>query len=82
MSCGKPIIGSDVAGNPLAIVKEETGLIVPEQTVIPLAQAIARLVDDATLRQRMGRASRIRIEQELGWPHLARRYITHFERLI
>jgi len=31
MSCGKPVIGSNVAGNPLAIRDGETGFIVPEQ---------------------------------------------------
>ena len=81
MSCAKPVIGSNVAGNPLAIVEGATGLIVPEQDVAALAEAIARLVDDAALRQRMGLVARARIETELGWPHLARRYLTHFARL-
>jgi glycosyltransferase involved in cell wall biosynthesis len=81
MSCAKPVVGSTVAGNPLAIVDGETGLIVPEQDPTALAQAIARLVDDPGLRASMGAASRRRIETELGWPHLARRYIGHFERL-
>jgi hypothetical protein len=31
MSCGKPVIGTPVAGNPLAIVDGATGVIVPEQ---------------------------------------------------
>lgn len=81
MSCAKPVIGSNVAGNPLAIVDGETGLIVPEQEPAALAQAIARLVDDPGLRAQMGAAARRRIETELGWPHLARRYIECFERL-
>jgi phosphatidylinositol alpha-1,6-mannosyltransferase len=81
MSCGKPVVGSNVAGNPLAIVDGETGLITPEQDEAALAQALARLVDDAELRWRMGMAGRARIERELGWPHLARRYIEHFQRL-
>ena len=29
----------------------------------------------------MGAAARARIENELGWPHLARRYIRHFETM-
>jgi hypothetical protein len=29
----------------------------------------------------MGAAGQTRIEQELGWPHLAKRYLAHFERL-
>lgn len=82
MSCAKPVVGSNVAGNPLAIVDGETGLIVPEQDPAALAQAIARLVDDPALRAQMGVASRCRIETELGWPHLARRYIKHFEQIV
>lgn len=81
MSCGKPVVGSDVAGNPLAIVDGETGLIVPEQDPAALGYAIARLMDDADLRGRMGAAARRRIEAELGWPSLARRYLAHFARL-
>ena len=78
MSCGKPIVASIVAGNPLAVVDGATGFLVAEQDPAALAAAIVRLVDDAALAQRMGAAGRARIEQELGWPHLARRYITHF----
>lgn len=81
MSCGKPVVGSNVAGNPLAIVDGKTGLIVAEQDADALASALIHLVDDSDLRRRMGRASRARIENELGWPHLAQRYIEHFGRL-
>lgn len=81
MSCGKPVIGSNVAGNALAIADGETGFMVPEQDPAALASAIAKLVVDKELRTKMGQASRARVEQELGWPHLARRYIEHFERL-
>jgi len=81
MSCAKPVIGTPVAGNPLAIVNGETGLIVPEQDAAALAAAIFNLAAHPTLRQQMGAAGRARIEQELGWPHLARRYIAHFERM-
>jgi glycosyltransferase involved in cell wall biosynthesis len=81
MSCAKPVVGSGVAGNPLAVVDGVTGLLVQEQDAPALAAALARLVDDPALRQRMGAAGRTRIEQELGWPHLARRYVDHFARL-
>jgi hypothetical protein len=29
----------------------------------------------------MGVAARRRIEEELGWPQLARRYVAHFEQM-
>ncbi len=82
MSCGKPVIGSTAAGNPLAIVHGETGLLTPEQDVETLAAAIALLAGNPGLCARMGAAARARIEMELGWPHLAKRYIAHFERMI
>jgi glycosyltransferase involved in cell wall biosynthesis len=82
MSCGKPVVASMVAGNPLAVDDGATGLLVPEQDPTALAAAIARLVDDGELRHRMGTAARARIENELGWPHLARRYLDHVERMV
>ncbi len=81
MACGKPIIASDAAGNRLAVRDGVNGLIVPEGDEAALASAIALLASDPALRARMGKASRRRIETELGWPALARRYIRHFERL-
>lgn len=82
MSCGKPVVGSSVAGNPLAIVDGESGYLVPEADPLALSTALALLADDPALQEQMGRAARRRIEQELGWPPLARRYIDHFTRLI
>ena len=81
MSCAKPVVASDVAGNPLAVVDGVTGALVPEQSPAQLAAALARLVDDPALRAQMGAAARTRIERELGWPPLARRYLAHFARL-
>ncbi len=81
MSCAKPVVASVAAGNTLAIVDGVTGLLVPEQDPQALADALVPLIDDADLRREMGAAGRRRIETELGWPHLARRYIDHFERL-
>jgi glycosyltransferase involved in cell wall biosynthesis len=81
MSCGKPVVASTVAGNALAVVDGVTGILVHEQAPTELAAALARLFGDPALRQQMGAAGRTRIEQELGWPHLAQRYLNHFARL-
>lgn len=82
MACGKPVVGSDAAGNPLVVRTGVNGYIVPEGDAAALAAALALLAADPELRQRMGRAGRHFIETEFGWPHLARRYIEHFERLV
>ncbi len=81
MSCGKPVVASTVAGNPLAVVDGVTGLLTPEQEPRALAAAVAALLDDGPRAREMGAAGRRRIEQELGWPQLARRYVAHFEKM-
>jgi glycosyltransferase involved in cell wall biosynthesis len=81
MSCGKTVVGSTVAGNPLAIVDGETGFLTAEGDPTALAATLAKLAADPDLRQRMGAAARQRIETELGWPPLVQRYLAHFQRL-
>jgi glycosyltransferase involved in cell wall biosynthesis len=82
MSCARPVVATPVAGNPLAVIPGVTGLIVPEQEPAALAAAVAALLGDPALRRQMGAAARRRIEDELGWPQLARRYRTQFARLL
>lgn len=82
MSCAKPVVASYAAGNALAVVDGVTGCLVPEQSPAALADALLRLHKDPALRQQMGAAGRARIEKELGWPHLVRRYLAHFARLV
>ncbi len=81
MSCAKPVVGTTAAGNELAIRHGYNGFLTPEADEMALAEALAALAADPDLRARMGRAGRRMIEEELGWPQLARRYVTHFERL-
>ncbi len=81
MSCARPVVASTVAGNPLAVVDGVTGLLVPEQDPPALAAAVAALLDNPQAARAMGMAGRKRIEQELGWPQLARRYVAHFEQM-
>jgi glycosyltransferase involved in cell wall biosynthesis len=81
MSCAIPVIGSDAAGNRLAIRDGVNGFITPEGDDKALAEAIRALACDPALRSRMGAAGRRLIDTELGWPQLAARYAVHFERL-
>jgi glycosyltransferase involved in cell wall biosynthesis len=81
MSCAKPVVGTSAAGNELAIRDGHNGFLVPEADDAALAGALAALAVDPGLRDRLGAAGRRMIEAELGWPQLARRYVTHFERL-
>jgi glycosyltransferase involved in cell wall biosynthesis len=81
MSCAKPVVGTNAAGNELAIRDGVNGFLTPEGDDAALAHALATLAGDTNLRATMGTEGRRMIESELGWPHLARRYVAHFERM-
>ena len=57
MACGKPVIASDMGGNPDMVAHEQTGLLVPANNAAALAGAMQRLLDDPALRERMGTAA-------------------------
>jgi glycosyltransferase involved in cell wall biosynthesis len=81
MSCAKPVVGANAAGNELAIRDGVNGFLTPEGDDAALAHALVTLAGDIDLRATMGTEGRRMIESELGWPHLARRYVAHFERM-
>jgi glycosyltransferase involved in cell wall biosynthesis len=64
MAAGLPVVASHVGGVPELVHEGETGLLVPPGDPAALARAIARLIDDPTLRVRLGAAGRARAEAE------------------
>jgi glycosyltransferase involved in cell wall biosynthesis len=52
------VVASDVGGLPDTVVDGETGILVPPRDASGLATAIARLLDDPTLRERLGAQGR------------------------
>jgi glycosyltransferase involved in cell wall biosynthesis len=63
MSAGKPIVATNVGGNPELVVHGLNGLIVPERDSKALAQALILLGKDANLRAQMAQASREQFKQ-------------------
>ena len=53
LAMGKPVVATRIGGIPEAIVPEETGLLVPPRNSQALAQSMARLLRDASLRERL-----------------------------
>lgn len=58
MACGVPVVATSLASIQELITDEETGLLVPPQDAVALAEALRRLLTDADLRRRLGRAGR------------------------
>jgi glycosyltransferase involved in cell wall biosynthesis len=59
-ACGLPVVASRCGGLPDQVVHGETGFLVEQRDIAGTAQALARLRDDADLRDRLGAAGRHR----------------------
>jgi glycosyltransferase involved in cell wall biosynthesis len=59
-AAGRPIVASDIGGLGDVVTDGETGLLVPAGDSAAMAEAMARLLADAGLRERMGEAARLR----------------------
>ena len=73
-ACGVPQLAGDSGGAAEAVSDGETGVVVRNpRDVHAVANAMERLLDDATLRARMGAASRARAEAMFSYDVLSRR---------
>lgn len=53
-ACGRPIVTTDAPGCREVVRQEENGILVPVRNSKALAEALKRLIKDASLRKRMG----------------------------
>ncbi|AUA56469.1 Glycogen synthase [Achromobacter spanius] len=80
-ACGRAVVTTDVPGCRDAIEPGQTGLLVPVRDAQSLADAIARLAEDAALRQRMGAAGRALAESEFDIKRVARIHVELYDAL-
>ncbi len=66
-ACGLPVVAGRSGGIPAAVRDGETGLLVDAERSEAVADALARLLDDAGLRGRLGAAGRRAVESHYNW---------------
>jgi len=59
----------------------DAAVYVTPNDVREYAQAIVALMDDEARRTQMGKRGRVRVEQELAWPHQRRAYVNVYQQL-
>lgn len=69
-ACGIPSVAFDVGGIG-DIVTSETGILVQEQSARALEAAISTVANDIALSRRLGKAARLRVEQQFTLNHQA-----------
>jgi D-inositol-3-phosphate glycosyltransferase len=71
MACGVPVVASAVGGLIDTVVDGVTGIHVPPRSPQHLAAALRCLVEDPTLRRRLGTAGARRARRRYGWNRVA-----------
>lgn len=64
MSCGLPVVSTFEGAIPDMVEDGATGLLVKQQDVVALADALEQLIRDPALRRRMGEAGRARYQAQ------------------
>jgi glycosyltransferase involved in cell wall biosynthesis len=67
MAMGLPVVTTDAGGTRELVIDGQTGYIMQQRDVDSLARAVIKLINDASLRQRMGHAGRDRVEKEFSF---------------
>jgi L-malate glycosyltransferase len=82
MSCGVPVVASDVGGVPEVVTHGETGLLAPVGDVAAMATHVVRLLEDPALRRRLAHAARRRAETVFPLRPTVARYEALYRRLL
>lgn len=81
-AAGRAMVATDVPGCREIVRHEETGLLVPAQDAPALADAIQRLVNDGTLRRRLGAQARAIAESEFSEEVVVRETLALYREML
>ena len=81
-AAGVPVVGFEAGGLVEAVSHEETGILVPTEDAVALRDAIARLMDDKALRDRLGRAGNKRMQRDFSIATMAEKHVALYQSVI
>jgi phosphatidylinositol alpha-mannosyltransferase len=81
MALGKPIVASDISGYAGVVSDGVDGMLVPPKDSQGLTQALITLLNDESLRQKMGEKGRAKA-LDYGWESVAGRILDYYKRVL
>ncbi len=80
-ACGRPLVATDVPGCREVVRHGENGLLVRREAPRELADALQELIEDGSLRQRMGERARSIVEEEFSLDLVIEQHLEVYEAL-
>ena len=81
MTYGKPVVAGNRDASPEVVADGETGFLVDPTSAPDIADKLARLLGDADLRERMGRAAVTRVADCFGFERFENQLLTHLSEV-
>jgi len=81
-ACGRPIVATDVPGCREIVKHGENGLLAPLRNAEALAEALLSLIENPSLRRKMGERGREMVMQGFTVQHIAGQFLNVYERLL
>ena len=81
-ACGRAMVATDVPGCRMIVVPGETGLLVPVDDAVALANAIGRLLHETELRAQFGAAARRLVVERFSADIVGRQIVALYHRLL
>jgi glycosyltransferase involved in cell wall biosynthesis len=81
-ACGKPVIGSRAGAIPSVVQDGIDGLLIPPRDAPALADVLTHLLEDESLRHRLGERGRQKVLERYTWKTVAARFRLVYERVI
>ncbi len=82
MALEKPVVATDMGGNPEIVESGRTGILVPDHSVESVARPVIDLLSNPEKMQEMGRAGRKVIEQRFDMARMIHAYEDLYEQLL
>ena len=78
----KPIVATNVGGNPEAVINNKTGILVPPESSTNIAQSVFRLLENEALRRELGNNGRRLVEERFLFNKMISETINLYEELL
>lgn len=82
LASGRAIVASRIAGIPNVMFDGENGLLVEPENPTELAEALDRLIEDPSLRKKLGREARYHALNRYTWKHTGSKYARGLASLV